>query len=301
MAPALEPGVAPAPGEPGLRGWIVWPLGEFVARRGLAEPVRALAALHALTQRLTAEFAIRPFIVAHPELVFATFERWKLDPSAHVRRLVSEGSRPRLPWGMRLHTLVADPSPSLPLLAVLQDDASDYVRRSVANHLNDIAKDHRSVLTAWLSEHLPGASAQRRAVLRHASRSLIKQGHQETLTLLGAGGAFEGSARLVLSSKKVRVGESVTFCLTLRSRAERMQQLLIDYAVHHLRANGEASVKVFKGWTLPLAPREVRELQKTHSMRVITTRRYHPGKHAIDVRINGQIVARGAFMLNVVG
>lgn len=95
--------------------------------------------LHALTQRFTAEWALRPFIVAHPALVFATLRRWCTDPSAHVRRLVSEGSRPRLPWGLRLKGLVADPSPTLPLLRVLQDDASAYVRRSVANHLNDIA------------------------------------------------------------------------------------------------------------------------------------------------------------------
>ena len=299
LAPALEPGEPPAPGDPGLRGWIVWPLGEFVARRGLAEPVRALAALHALTQRLTTEFAIRPFIVAHPALVFSTFERWKLDPSAHVRRLVIEGSRPRLPWGMRLQALVADPSPSLPLLAALQDDPSDCVRRSVANHLNDIAKDHPALVTAWVRERLPAASSQRRAVLRHASRSLIKQGNADMLALWGAGAPFEGSARLALSSEKVRVGESITFTLTLRSHTDRAQPLLIDYAVHHARASGAASAKVFKGWTLALAPGEVRQLQKTHSMRVVTTRRYHAGRHAIDVRINGQVLASVGFALEL--
>ena len=297
LAPALEPGETPAPGEPGLRGWIVWPLGEFVARRGLAEPVRALAALHALTQRLTTEFAIRPFIVAHPALVFSTFERWKLDPSAHVRRLVSEGSRPRLPWGVRLQALVADPSPSLPLLAALQDDPSDTVRRSVANHLNDIAKDHPGRVTAWVREHLPAASSQRRALLLHASRSLIKQGNADMLALWGAGAPFEGSARLALSSRKIRVGESITFTLTLRSHTDRAQPLLIDYAVHHARASGAASAKVFKGWTLALAPGEVRQLQKTHSMRVVTTRRYHAGRHAIDVRINGQVLASAGLAL----
>lgn len=126
----------------GLRGWILWPVGEFVARRGLAEPDRALQTLHAMTQRFTAEFAIRPFIVEHPALVFDTLARWTTDPSHHVRRLVSEGSRPRLPWGLQLKSLIRDPSPTLPLLHALQDDPSEYVRRSVANHLNDIAKDH---------------------------------------------------------------------------------------------------------------------------------------------------------------
>ena len=155
------------------------------------------------------------------------------------------------------------------------------------------------IVTAWVREHLPAASSQRQAVLRHASRSLIKQGDADMLSLWGAGAPFEGSARLVLSSKKVRVGESITFALTLRSRADQAQPLLIDYAVHHARARGAASAKVFKGWTLQLAPGEVRRVQKTHSMRVITTRRYHAGQHAIDVRINGQVVASARFALEI--
>ena len=209
LAPASEPG-QPAPGDSdGLHGWIVWPLGEFVARRGLAEPERALAALHALTQRLTAEFAIRPLIVAHPALVFATLQRWARDPSAHVRRLASEGSRPRLPWGLRLQALVADPTPTLPLLAALQDDPSDYVRRSVANHLNDIAKDHPQLVVQWVRQHLPGAGRERRALLKHASRTLIKHGHAEMLALWGTAARFEGRARLRLAPRRVVVGDSL--------------------------------------------------------------------------------------------
>ena len=184
-------------------------------------------------------------------------------------------------------------------MGALQDDPSDYVRRSVANHLNDIAKDHPARVTAWVREHLPAASSQRQAVLRHASRSLIKQGDADMLTLWGAGAPFEGSARLVLSSKKVRVGESIRFTLTLRSRSDRAQPLLVDYAVHHARASGEASAKVFKGWTVELAPGEVRKLQKIHSMRVVTTRRYHAGQHALDARIKGQVVASAGFALEI--
>ena len=297
LAPALEPG-APAPAdESGLRGWIIWPLGEFVARRGLAEPERALAALHALTQRLTAEFAIRPLIVAHPAPVFATLQRWVRDPSAHVRRLVSEGSRPRLPWGIRLKALVNDPSPTLPLLLALQDDPSDVVRRSVANHLNDIAKDHPAIVVAWVREHLPDAGHDRRQLLKHASRTLIKQGHAEMLALWGAATPFDGSARLTLSPRRLRVGDGLSLSLTLRSRSAEPQSLLIDYAVHHVKANGSTSAKVFKGWSLTLAPGEKRRLGKSHSMRAVTTRRYHPGRHAIDVRINGQAVAQAAFSL----
>ena len=297
LAPAVEPGAPERPDSAGLRGWIVWPLGEFVARRGLAGPERALRCLHALTQRLTAEFAIRPLIAAHPTLCLAVLERWTRDPSAHVRRLVSEGSRPRLPWGLQLKALIADPSPTLPLLRALQDDPSDYVRRSVANHLNDIAKDHPALVVAWVREHLPGASPERRALLKHASRGLIKQGHAEMLALWGAAAAFEGSARLVLSPRRVKVGETLSLTLHLRSTASEPQQLLIDYAVHHVKASGATSAKVFKGWLLRLAPGESRRLVKTHSMRAVTTRRYHAGRHAVDMRINGQAVAHAAFSL----
>ena len=169
-------GLAEADSSAGLSGWALWSLGEVVARRGLNDVPRALRCLHALTQRFTAEFAIRPFIARHPQPTLDTLARWVHDPSAHVRRLVSEGSRPRLPWGLRLQALVQDPTPTLPLLRALQDDPSTYVRRSVANHLNDIAKDHPALVADWLATHLPGAGAERTALLRHASRGLVKAG-----------------------------------------------------------------------------------------------------------------------------
>jgi 3-methyladenine DNA glycosylase AlkC len=303
----IEAVLAPAPGHErlgelrsgdyGLAGWVLWPVGEFIARRGQAQPERALAALHALTQRFTAEFAIRPFLVQHPALVFATLARWASEPSAHVRRLVSEGSRPRLPWGLRLQALVADPSPTLPLLRALQDDPSDYVRRSVANHLNDIAKDHPALVAQWLAEHLPGAPETRRALLRHASRSLIKAGDAAVLQAWGLGAAFCGRARLQLSADTVTVGDSLQLTVTLHSGASAPQRLAIDYAVHHVKAGGHTTPKVFKGWVIDLAPGESRQLLKRHSFKPITTRRYHAGAHALDLRINGQVVAEAGLTL----
>jgi 3-methyladenine DNA glycosylase AlkC len=284
----------------GLAGWIVWPLGEFVARRGIGQPERALQALHALTQRLTAEFAIRPFIVAHPALTLATLQRWTLDPSAHVRRLCSEGSRPRLPWGMRLQALVADPSPTLPILAALQDDHSEYVRRSVANHLNDIAKDHPRVVVDWVRRHLVAdATPARRALLAHASRTLIKQGHADMLALWGAGVAFSGRCVLKVSPKAVTVGDSVDLLLTLRSSAATAQSLLIDYAVHHVKADGGTSAKVFKGWKLGLDAGASRTLAKRHSFKAVTTRRYRAGPHVIEVIINGGVAAKARVALSL--
>jgi 3-methyladenine DNA glycosylase AlkC len=283
----------------GLAGWIIWPLGEFVARRGLDHPERALAALHALTQRLTAEFAIRPLIVRHPRLVLDTLQRWTGDASEHVRRLASEGSRPRLPWGLRLHALVADPSPTLPILAALQDDPSAYVRRSVANHLNDIAKDHPALVVDWVRRHLGDATDERRAMLAHASRTLIKQGHAPMLALWGAGRAFEGECRLSVAPQRIAVGDSVTLTLVLRSTASRAQSLLIDYAVHHVKANGGTSPKVFKGWKVEMAPGDSLTLVKRHSFKPVTTRTYHPGRHGISVSINGAVRAEAALTLSL--
>jgi 3-methyladenine DNA glycosylase AlkC len=284
-------------GEAGLAGWIVWSLGEYVARRGLAAPERALACLHALTRRFSAEFAIRPFILAHPDRVFATLAAWTRDPSPHVRRLASEGSRPRLPWGIVLKPLVADPAPTLPLLEALQDDPSDYVRRSVANHLNDIARDHPGIVAAWLERHLPGAPRERRALLRHASRTLVKRGERRVLAAWGLDAPFRGEATLGVAPRRIRLGEAVELRLDLRSLARRPQPLAIDYVVHHLRADGGTSPKVFKGWNLVLAAGERRGLERRHAVRPITTRRYHPGRHRIEVQANGRLLAAAWFDL----
>lgn len=288
-----------APPAAGLAGWIVWPLGEYVARQGLATPERALACLHALTQRLTAEWALRPFLQHHPEITFKTLQRWAGDPSAHVRRLASEGSRPRLPWGQQLKALVADPRPTLPLLLRLQDDPSPYVRRSVANHLNDIAKDHPGVVAAWVAEHLPGASAERRALLRHACRTLIKQGHAPTLALWGLGQAFKGQATLAVAPRAVVLGGAVRLAVVLQASGRKAQALEVDYLVHHVKADGSTSAKVFKGWRLTLAGGERRELGKQHAVKPITTRRYHAGRHRVELQVNGQVVAEAAFVLRL--
>ncbi len=281
----------------GLSGIVIWSLGEFVSSRGLDHAPRALACLHALTQRSTAEFAIRPFLQRDPAAVFRTLAKWVYDPSAHVRRLVSEGSRPRLPWGLRLQSLVVDPAPTLPLLRVLQDDPSVYVRRSVANHLNDIAKDHPDLVASWVREHLVGAGPERVALLRHASRTLIKAGHPPTLQAWGVGQAFRGKATLALAATKVRIGATLGLEVNLVSTASTPQPLVIDYAVHHRRANGERTPKVFKGWKVTLAPGEKRALAKQHSFRPVTTRRLYPGQHQIDLLINGQTVAKRDFEL----
>ena len=282
--------------EAGLAGWIGWPLGEFIARRGLAMPERGLRALHALTQRFTSEFAVRPYLVEHFNLSLARLTAWTRDPSPHVRRWCSEGTRPRLPWGLRLQALVRDPRPTQPILLALMDDPSEYVRRSVANHLNDIAKDHPDQVADWLDAHLPSASPARRALLRHASRSLVKQGHARTLRAWGLAG-FRGEATLAVSPRRAAIGGEWRLRLTLRSTAARPQRLAVDYVVHHVKANGSRSPKVFKGWVLALDAGESVTLEKRHSLRPVTTRRLHPGEHRIEIQVNGRVLAGAEVVL----
>jgi len=281
----------------GLAGWIVWPLTEFVALRGLAQPERALRCLHALTQRLTAEFALRPFLVAHEALVLRTLRTWCDDASVHVRRLVSEGSRPRLPWGIRLQRFVQDPSPTLPLLERLQDDASEYVRRSVANHLNDIAKDHPRVVADWLHRFLPDAPPERAALLQHASRTLVKKGDRAVLAAFGLDAPLRGSASLAIEPAVAKLGGAVELVVELRSSAKAEQKLVVDYVVHRVLADGSTSPKVWKGWKLSLAARETRALQKRHSLQKVTVRTDRPGRHRVDLLVNGRVVATSAFEL----
>ena len=185
LHPSENEGVDRASDAEGIRGWGMMPLGMVVTDFGLEDFDKSFALLKEMTKRATAEFEVRPFLDSDQARALAIMVPWVKDDSVHVRRLVSEGTRPRLPWGMRLKQLVADPTPTLPLLEALKDDPEDYVRRSVANHLNDIAKDHPDLVAEIATRWLKGADNNRQKLVRHACRSLIKQGHAATLTAFG--------------------------------------------------------------------------------------------------------------------
>lgn len=274
--------------ETGVAGWALWAYGEVIAQRGLPHPERALRALHAITQRFTAEFAIRPIIQAHPELAFATLQRWLDDPSAHVRRLVSEGSRPRLPWGLRLQDLVRDPSPTLPLLHRLQDDPAEYVRRSVANHLNDIGKDHPELLVQWVREHRDDTHPTRSRLLRHASRHLIKQGHTPMLHCWDVGTEFHGEVSLSVPRHTVHIGEVLPLTIALTATGPAPQTLEVDVRMHLRKADGQLRPKVFKGKRLTLAKGEQASWTQSLSFKPVSTRTLYPGTQGLDVSVNGQ-------------
>jgi len=281
-------------------GFVAWPLIDAVPLVGMAHPERALAALLALTPLFSAEFAIRPFLREHQALTLRTLSRACRSEDEHVRRLVSEGTRPRLPWGGVLEAFVLDPTPTLTLLEKLRDDPSEYVRRSVANHLNDISKDHpeRAVeaCRAWMARPTP----ERSALVRHALRTLVKAGDARALELLGHEPAAAVDVRhLRVTPTRVAVGGSLELRFEVRSRASVTTSLVVDYAVHHVKKAGHTTAKVFKLRRLVLGPGEALVVRKTHSLRAVTTRRYHAGRHAIEILVNGVARARAAFELDV--
>jgi 3-methyladenine DNA glycosylase AlkC len=273
----------------------IWPC-SFVAAQALERPDLALPALRVLTRHGSAEFAVRPFLVRDLSGTLAVMREWAASEDEHVRRLASEGSRPRLPWGEKLQALVVDPSPTLPLLASLRADPSLYVRKSVANHLNDIAKDHPELVLDLVSAW-DRSDARTAWIVKHALRTLIKKGHPRALALLGAGAAPNLVATLAITPKRIRLGDTLALAATLVSRSARAQDLIVDYVVHYARASGRDSEKVFK-WTAPLlAPGETVTLAKRQTIRDFSTRKHHPGLHRVELQVNGRRVAEAAFTL----
>jgi 3-methyladenine DNA glycosylase AlkC len=278
----------------GLRGWAVMPLADYVAARGQGDFDRSMRVLGEMTKRFSAEFAVRPFLRADPGRALGFLMPWAADPDPSLRRLASEGSRPRLPWGMRLEAFVADPAPLVPLLTRLRDDPSEIVRRSVANSMNDIAKDHPELVAALARDWLRDAPPERVRLVRHACRTLVKRGHAPTLAALGFGAAVV-EASLTVRTPVVRFGEALVFRLDLRGAAT--QRLVIDYAIHHRKANGGTTAKVFKWREVQLAEGAALRLERRHPMRAITTRRYYDGAHRVEALVNGRPVVAAGFEL----
>lgn len=283
----------------GLSGWAVMPLTHYVGRNGLKHFDLSMTLLKEMTKRSTAEFDIRYFLLDSPQRVLSVLQEWTQDPNQHVRRLVSEGTRPRLPWAMRLPVFIEDPSPLIPLLDALKDDEEEYVRRSVANNLNDIAKNHPELVARIAGEWLKGASKNRQRLVRHACRTLIKQGHKATLAALGYHTPSVKLNHLKILTPKVLFGNALLFELSLASTSKKSQPLIIDYAIYHRKANGTTSAKVFKWKTTTLAPLETHTSARKHPMRKITTRVYYPGTHHLEILVNGVSLGSRDFHLDM--
>lgn len=285
----------------GMSVFLYLPYVFFVARYGANQPEHfdlSMRAQYELTQRFSAEFSIRPYLEMYPERTLAQLHVWASDENEHVRRLVSEGSRPRLPWAPRLKMFQTNPQPAIELLEKLKDDPSLYVRRSVANHLNDIGKDHPQLLIEIAQRWLHNASDQRQWIVKHALRSAVKRGDPDALKLLGFGAKTDVTvADQFISASQIREGEGIEFACSIKNNTQQEVALMIDYVIHFVKANQATKHKVFKLTQTQLLANETLRLQKRHSFRKMTTRTHYAGAHHIELQINGVAHRLGSFDL----
>jgi len=270
------------------QGFGLWPVLHCVQVFGLQHPEQSLDALPAMTRRYTADFALRPYLTQHPELAWERVDSWVDDPDVHVRRLCSEGTRPRLPWGMRLRESVRDPSRGLAVLDRLVDDDEPYVRTSVGNHLNDVSKDHpeRAVQVArtWLERPSPG----RRWIVRRGLRTLVKKGDAAALELLGYGPPRGQLQDLHAHPEPARIGQHTQLAATLLPDVD--QRWLIDWIIRAPRADGSLGHRVLKGKKLSVRAGQPTTLTQRLSLKPVTTRVTRPGRWEVAVQVNGQVL-----------
>jgi len=270
----------------------------FVADYGLGHWETSMRAQYELTQLFTAEYSIRAFLEHDPERTLARLREWTRDPSPDVRRLVSEGSRPRLPWAPRLRRFQVDPAPVIELLELLKDDPSLYVRRSVANNLNDIGKDHPDVLVATCRRWMVDPTEERRWLVRHALRFAVKQGDPDALAVMGFRAAAPAQVeRVAIQPRRPCIGENVRIAAEIVSAGSRRAAFNVDLRIHFVKAGGATGPKVFKIREVELGPGERVALSKTVSLRQQTTRTHFPGIHRVEILVNGVPHPAGSFDL----
>ncbi|NTF33006.1 DNA alkylation repair protein [Rhizobium skierniewicense] len=273
-------------------------LSEYVALYGLEHFDASMTALKFFTRFGSSEFAIRHFILADMPRALATMEEWSRDENEHVRRLASEGCRPRLPWSFQIKALIEDPSPVATILENLKSDDALYVRKSVANHLNDITKDNPQ----WVLERIstwPKDNKHTAWIIRQALRTLVKKGDVSALAHLGA----HEKAEIAIEAFQVTpdalpLGGAVRISASLCSKSGQPQKLVIDYAVHYVKKGGGTSPKIFKWKELSLQPEECCTLSISRAIRDFTTRKHYPGLHLIQLIVNGEALAETTFELS---
>lgn len=268
---------------------------DYVEVAGLDDPETSVPALEYFTQFSSSEFAIRPFIIRYGDRIMRTMETWTHHESHHVRRLASEGCRPRLPWAMALPEFKKNPIPILPILEQLKADPSEYVRRSVANNLNDIAKDHPA-LVLEVTKKWYGKKPQTDWIVRHACRTLLKRGDETTLKFFG----FDSTNGVSLSffqwkPKSLRIGEYGIFSFQLLTK--KTVKLRVEYTISFMKSSGKHTKKVFMIAEREFSGNSVMTFRKKHSFRDLTTRKHYPGMHTITILVNGQKFSEKAFML----
>lgn len=270
-------------------------LPDFVEAHGVEYPDHSIPALETLTRWSSAEFAVRPFFLQYPERMCAQMLVWSQHPSAMVRRLSSEGIRPRLPWGMGVPMLKRDPSPILPILENLKNDPAETVRRSVANNLNDIAKDHPELVLS-IAERWLGQSAETDWIVRHACRGLLKKGNAAALAHFGFQKGLEG---IEISSLKISdtvpIGGRLAFSFSVKNTSPTSAQIRLEYGIDYQTLSGKISAKVFKIKELNLEGGQTLDIARSQSFQDFTTRKHYVGSHTFRVIVNGTLLAEQDF------
>jgi 3-methyladenine DNA glycosylase AlkC len=295
---SLPPPLDPAQSDNDFGEYIYGAYGSFVSQYGATAAYvhTSLSALKEMTTRFSCEFPIRVFINTFPKETLDALRVWSTDSHYHVRRLVSEGTRPKLPWAKKI---TLDYHQPIELLDILHADTTRFVTRSVANHLNDISKIDPDLvvktLRRWKKENIQEAK-ELDYIVRHSLRSLIKQGYQPALELLGYTSS-NVSAEINSLPESVKNGESILFSISISSKSDTPQAMLIDYIVHYQKANGSLAPKTFKLSKVTLQPHQVLTLTKSHSFKQMTTRKHYLGEHLIELQINGQKYGKQSFVL----
>lgn len=270
-------------------------LPDFVEIHGVEDPDASLPALEVMTRWSSAEFAVRPFLLRYPERMYAQMLEWSRHKSPLVRRLSSEGIRPRLPWGMGVPALKRDPSPVLPILENLKHDPAETVRRSVANNLNDISKDHPELVLGIAARWL-GHSPETDWIVRHASRGLLKKGNSAALAHFGFQSEIEGiEIREFRHDAIVRIGERLDFSFEVVNRSTEQAAIRLEYGIDYQTVSGKTSVKVFKIKELKLGGGQTDRISKYQRFQDFTTRKHFSGAHVLRIIVNGKAMAEGVF------
>lgn len=264
---------------------------------GLEHPDESLRAMEEVTKLVSCEFAIRPFLIKHPEKTLAHVYRWCENDDHNVRRLSSEGCRPRLPWAMGLPAFKINPSPILPVLEKLKEDPSEYVRRSVANHLNDIAKDHPdlviTLIKSWRGKH-PHTDW----IIKHGCRSLFKSGHAQALSLNGFDPESQATVKKLLLPSEIKIGQYLDIQFSFVNEERRPTRYRLEYAIDYLTSTGKTSRKVFKISENVFSPGEKFAIHRKQSFKNFTTRKHFRGKHFLSIIANGKKLAGTEFMVS---
>ena len=284
----------------GEHAFMYMPHGVYVSRYGLEEAHFELSTqfLYEMTKRFSAEFAIRPFLDKFPEKMLHKLQEWVKDESQHVRRLVSEGTRPRLPWASRVTVYDENYKVIMDLLTALRNDPELYVRRSVANHLNDLTKDRKDLVLTNLEAWNKRPNKNIDWLTKHALRTLVKAGDAGALKILG----FSDNPQVEVLNFEVqqsplKLGEKLVFSFDIESKVSEPQNLVVDYMIYFKKANGSQSPKVFKLKVLELKGNSLVQLQKKQTLQQLSTRVLYEGMQAVELQINGKTFGKKEFEL----